>query len=62
MDKSVCGAFSKSPDGSWTSIKPISILDDDGYEVKLSQGIVFTQGMLLMGRSWVNWLNEHCAL
>ncbi len=62
MDKSVCGAFSRNPDGSWTSNRPVSIMDDDGYEVKISQGIVFTKGMLLMGRSWVNWLEEHSAL
>ena len=62
MDKSVCDAFSKNSDGSWTSIRPVNIINDDGYEVKISQGIVFTKGMLLVGRSWLNWLNEHSVL
>ncbi len=61
MQNSLCNAFEKKPDGSWVSIKAISILDDDGDEIKVSEGIVFSKGTLLMSIDWAKWLNEQCV-
>ncbi len=58
MKKSILDSFKKNPDGSWTSIEPVSVLDADGTEIKVSQGINFSRGSLLIGMDWSKWLDK----
>ncbi|MEE8419337.1 MAG: hypothetical protein V3S02_04415 [Dehalococcoidales bacterium] len=58
MQKSIIDSFEKNPDGSWTSIRPVSVLDSDGVEVNVSEGITFARGTLLMGMDWSKWLDR----
>lgn len=59
MEQLPCDAFKKNPDGSWSTIKPITIKSDMG-EVKLSAGQTFRQGVLFMNLDLVALLNQHC--
>ncbi len=58
MQKAIMDSFRKNPDGSWTSIEPVSILDHDGNDVSVSEGINFSRGTLLMGIDWSKWLDK----
>lgn len=58
MQKSIVDSFKKNPDGSWTSIKPVSVLDPDGFVVNVSEGITFSRGTLLIGMDWSKWLDK----
>ena len=41
MRKSIINSFRKNSDGSCTSTEAVSILDEEGTEVKVSEGITF---------------------
>jgi hypothetical protein len=58
MQKPIADSFRKDPDGSWTSIEAVSIPDEDGTEIKVSEGINFSRGTLLMGIDWAKWLDK----
>ncbi len=60
MEKSIVDSFRKNSDGSWTSIEPVNILDHDGTEIKVSEGIHFSRGTLLKGIDWSKWLDKQC--
>jgi len=58
MSKSILDSFEKNADGSWTSIEPVSVLDSDGTEIQVSEGINFSRGSLLIGTDWSRWLDK----
>lgn len=58
MTKSITESFRKNPDGSWTSIEPFVVVDADGTEIRVSEGIHFRRGTLLMGTDWSRYLDK----
>ncbi len=61
MEESICNAFRKNPDGSWTCTWPTSIpIAPDGGEIKVDPGTSLTKGVLYMDVDLAKWLDEHC--
>ena len=59
-EKSVCEAFQKNPDGSWTSIKATA-LKVGNRTLAISEGITFKRGEPFMLVDVAEWLDEHCS-
>ena len=59
MEESVCDAFKKNPDGSWTSIKAAA-LKVENRTIVISEGITFNKGEPFMFLDVAEWLDEHC--
>ena len=57
MQKQLIESFAKNDDGSWISTEPFTVVDTDGTEIRVSEGIVFRRGTLLMGIDWSRWLD-----
>lgn len=60
MQESICDAFRRNPDGSWTSIKAVTIKGPAG-EIQIGPGMTFTKGVQFMGVNLAEWLDEHCT-
>ena len=59
-EKSVCDAFQKNPDGSWTSIKATA-LKVGNRTIAISEGITFHRGEPFMLVDVAEWLDENCS-
>ena len=59
-EKSVCDAFQKNPDGSWTSIKAV-LLKMGNRTISIGQGITFKRGEPFLAVDVAEWLDEHCS-
>ena len=59
-EKSVCEAFQKNPDGTWTSIKATA-LKVGNRTIAISEGITFKRGQPFMFVDVAEWLDEHCS-
>jgi len=59
-EKSVCDAFRKNPDGSWTSIRAVP-LKVGNRTIVISQGMTFKRGEPFLAVDVAEWLDEHCS-
>jgi len=59
-EKSVCEAFEKNADGTWTSIRATA-LKVGNRTIAISQGIVFKKGEPFLAVDVAEWLEEHCS-
>ena len=60
MQEVPCDAFQKNSDGSWTTVKPVTISSPMG-EVKLNIGQTFRKGVQFMGLDLASLLDENCS-
>lgn len=60
MQESPCSAFQRNPNGSWTSIKSVTINGPNG-QIQISPGMTFIRGVLFMGLDLAAWLDENCT-
>ncbi len=60
MQQSPCDAFRKNPNGSWTSIKSVTISKPGGGAIKISPRMTFDKGVFYRGVDLAKWLDENC--
>jgi len=60
MEESVCDAFQKNPDGSWTSTRAV-LLSVGVTKIDIPEGMTFIKGELFMFIDVAGWLDEHCS-
>ncbi len=61
MQQIPCDAFKKNPDGSWSSIKPVTISGPTGGSIKIGSGITFRKGVQFMGVDLAALLDANCT-
>jgi len=57
----ICSAFQKNPDGSWTSVKSVTITSPQGGgQIQIRSGMTFRGGVLFMGLDLAKYLDQIC--
>jgi len=61
MADDVCSAFRRNANGSWTSVKGVTISNNSGGTIQIGPGMTFTRGVSFMGIDLATWLDQNCA-
>ena len=60
MQQIPCDAFKKNPDGSWTTVKAVTITGSTG-QIQIAPGQTFKKKVLFMGVDLVALLEANCT-
>jgi hypothetical protein len=58
--QSICSAFRRNPNGSWTSIQSVTIQGPNGA-IQIGPGMTSTRGVAFMGLDLAAWLDANCG-
>lgn len=56
----LCEAFRRNPDGSWTSVKPVTV-ETPSIKLQVAPGQTFNRGAFLGGIDIVDRLEKNCG-
>jgi len=56
----ICSAFQKNSDGSWSSVKSVTITSPQGGQIQIGPGMTFRAGVLFMGLDLAKYLDQIC--
>ena len=56
----MCIAFEHNSDGSWTSVKTVTITRPNGEEIRIWRGMTFSSGGDFMGVDVAALLDQNC--
>jgi len=55
-----CADFQRNPDGSWSPVRQMTILNDNGGRVSMVPGVTFKEGTKFVGVDYGAILNRQC--
>ena len=61
MQSFPCDAFRRNANGTWTSVRAVTISREGGGQIQIGAGVTFSRGVLWMGVNLAALLDANCT-